>query len=121
MIGTKSKSVIDVLTKDNDILKDIGDMVKKYSSDDELLFYYDRDERMRNDVRRITTNELTEKFKEQLIATTEKVTEEVTKKVTKEVTEKTTLDIARKMKQAGSDASFISEITGLTIEKIDEL
>ena len=101
MIGTKSKSVIDVLTKDNEIHKDIGDMVKKFSSDDEILFYYDRDERMRNDVRRITTNELTEKFKEQLIATTEKVTEEVTKKVTKEVTEKTTLDIARKMRQEG--------------------
>ena len=76
---------------------------------------------MRNDVKRITTNELTEKFKEQLIATTEKVTEEVTKKVTKEVTEKTTLDIARKMKQAGSNDSFISEVTGLSIEQIDEL
>ena len=125
MIGTKSKSVIDVLTKDNEILKDIGDMVKKYSSDDELLFYYDRDERMRNDVRRITTNELTEKFKEQLIATTEKVTEEVTKKVTKEVTkevaEKTTLDMARKLKRKGMNVSDIMDVTCLPKKVIDSL
>ena len=113
MIGTKSKSVIDVLTKDNEILKDIGDMVKKYSSDDELLFYYDRDERMRNDVRRITTNELTEKFKEQLIATTEKVTEEVT--------EKTTLDMARKLKEKNLSVTDIMDVTGLSKEIIDSL
>ncbi len=121
MIGTKSKSVIDVLTKDNEILKDIGDMVKKYSSDDELLFYYDRDERMRNDVRRITTNELTEKFKEQLIATTEKVTEEVTKEVTKEVAEKTTLDMARKLKRKGMNVSDIMDVTCLPKKVIDSL
>ena len=125
MIGTNSKSVIDVLTKDNEILKDIGDMVKKYSGDDELLFYYDRDERMRNDVRRITTNELTEKFKEQLIATTEKVTEEVTKKVTKEVTkevaEKTTLDMANKFKEAGVSIDIIANITGLSKDKVESL
>ena len=117
MIGTKSKSVIDVLTKDNKILKDIGDMVKKYSNDDELLFYYDREERMLHDAKRKTEDELTERFKKQL----ETNTKEVTKKVTKDATEKTTLDMARKMKKQGIKISDIEIITGLSKDIIDTL
>jgi len=117
MIGTKSKSVIDVLTKDNEILKDIGDMVKKYSNDDELLFYYDREERMLHDAKRKTEDELTERFKKQL----ETNTKEVTKKVTKDATEKTTLDMARKMKKQGIKISDIEIITGLSKDAIDAL
>lgn len=117
MIGTKSKSVIDVLTKDNKILKDIGDMVKKYSNDDELLFYYDREERMLHDAKRKTEDELTERFKKQL----ETNTKEVTKKVTKDATEKTTLDMARKMKKQGIKISDIEIITGLSKDAIDAL
>ena len=117
IIGTNSKSVIDVLTKDNKILKDIGDMVKKYSNDDELLFYYDREERILHDAKRKVEDELTKKFKEQLEANTK----EVTKEVTERVTEKTILDMARKMKQAGTNAIFISEITGLSKEAIESL
>lgn len=117
MIGTNSKSVIDVLTKDNKILKDIGDMVKKYSNDDELLFYYDREERMLHDAKRKVEDELTKKFKEQLEANAK----EVTKEVTKDVTEKTTLDMARKMKQEGADLDFISKVTGLSLKDIENI
>ncbi len=113
IIGTKSKSVIDALTKDNKILKDIGDMVKKYSNDDELLFYYDREERMLHDAKRKTEDELTKKFKEQLEANT--------KEVTKEVTEKTTLDMARRMKQEGASLDFISKVTGISIQEIEKM
>ena len=109
MIGTNSKSVIDVLTKDNKILKDIGDMVKKYSNDDELLFYYDREERMLHDAKRKVEDELTKKFKEQLEVNTE------------EVTEKTTLDMAHKMKQEGVSNEIISKVTGLSKEVIESL
>ena len=82
MIGTNSKSVIDVLTKDNKILKDIGDMVKKYSNDDELLFYYDREERMLHDAKRKVEDDLTKKFEKQLIEKLEANTEAVTEKTT---------------------------------------
>ena len=92
-------------------------MVKKYSNDDELLFYYDREERMLHDAKRKVEDELTKKFKEQLEANTK----EVTKEVTERVTEKTILDMARKMKQAGTNATFISEITGLSKEAIESL
>ena len=109
IIGTNSKSVIDVLTKDNRILKDIGDMVKKYSNDDELLFYYDREERMLHDAKRKVEDELTKKFKEQLEANTE------------EVTEKTTLDMAHKMKQEGVSNEIISKITGLSFKDIENI
>lgn len=117
IIGTNSKSVIDVLTKDNRILKDIGDMVKKYSNDDELLFYYGREERMLHDAKRKVEDELTKKFKEQLEANAK----EVTKEVTKDVTEKTTLDMARKMKQEGADLDFISKVTGLSFKNIENI
>lgn len=117
IIGTNSKSVIDVLTKDNRILKDIGDMVKKYSNDDELLFYYGREERMLHDAKRKVEDELTKKFKEQLEANAK----EVTKEVTKDVTEKTTLDMARKMKQEGADLDFISKVTGLSFKDIENI
>ena len=113
MIGTNSKSVIDVLTKDNKILKDIGDMVKKYSSDDELLFYYNREERMLHDAKRKVEDELTKKFKEQLEANA--------KEVTKEVTEKTTLDMANKFKEAGVSIDIIANITGLSKDKVESL
>ena len=113
IIGTKSKSVIDVLTKDNKILKDIGDMVKKYSNDDELLFYYDREERMLHDAKRKVEDELTKKFKKQLEANT--------REVTKEVTEKTTLDMARKMKQEGVSNEIISKVTGLSFKDIENI
>ena len=117
MIGTNSKSVIDVLTKDNKILKDIGDMVKKYSSDDELLFYYDREERMLHDAKRKVEDELTKKFKEQL----ESNTREVTKEVTKEFTEKTTLGMARKLKSKNIDIKDIMDVTGLSKDVIEKL
>ena len=113
MIGTNSKSVIDVLTKDNKILKYIGDMVKKYSNDDELLFYYDREERMLHDAKRKVEDELTKKFKKQLEANT--------REVTKEVTEKTTLDMARKLKSKNMDITDIMDITELSKDVIDTL
>ena len=68
--------------------------MKKFSEDDDLVFEYNREKLMMDDMKEV---------------------------LTKEVTEKNTLEIARKMKQLGSDATFISEVTGLTIEKIDEL
>ena len=84
-------------------------MVKKYSNDDELLFYYDREERMLHDAKRKVEDELTKKFKEQLEANTE------------EVTEKTTLDMARRMKQEGISNDIISKVTGLSFEEIENI
>ena len=91
--------------------------LKKYSNDDELLFYYDREERMLHDAKRKVEDELTKKFKEQLEANVK----EVTKEVTKDVTEKTILDMARKLKESGVSIEIIESTTGLTKDKIESL
>jgi predicted dehydrogenase len=85
------------------------ELVKKYSNDDELLFYYDREERMLHDAKRKVEDELTKKFKEQLEANA------------KDVTEKTTLDMARKMKQEGVSNEIISKVTGLSFKDIENI
>lgn len=94
IIGTNSKSVIDKITKDNTVLKEIGEIVKKFSEDDDLVFEYNREKLMMDDMKEV---------------------------LTKEVTEKTTLDMARKMKMENVSNEIISKVTGLSIEEIKEL
>lgn len=106
VLGTKNKSVINKVSKDNKILEEIGDIVKKFSEDDELIFEYNKEKLVMNDMKKVLT---------------ERVTKEVTEEVTKEVTEKTTLDIARKMKRQGINISDIEIITGLSKDIIDKL
>ncbi len=98
IIGTNSKSVIDKITKDNTVLKEIGDIVKKFSEDDDLVFDYNREKLMMDDMKEV-----------------------LTKEVTKKVTEKNTLDMARKMKMENVSKEIISKVTGLSIEEIKEL
>lgn len=98
IIGTNSKSVIDKITKDNTVLKEIGDIVKKFSEDDDLVFEYNREKLMMDDMKEV-----------------------LTKEVTKKVTEKNTLDMARKMKMENVSKEIISKVTGLSIEEIKEL
>ena len=84
--------------------------MKKFSEDDELIFEYNKEKLVMNDMKKVLTERVTKE-----------VTEEVTKEVTKEVTEKTTLDIARKMKRQGINISDIEIITGLSKDIIDTL
>lgn len=98
IIGTNSKSVIDKITKDNTVLKEIGDIVKKFSEDDDLVFDYNREKLMMDDMKEV-----------------------LTKEVTKKVTEKNTLDMARKVKMENVSKEIISKVTGLSIEEIKEL
>ena len=133
LIGTNKKSVIDRLTLDNDTLKEIGKMAKRYSEDKHLLQVYNREELLKADLRHEyakkldaevakkveeVTNELEDKVTRKV---TDKVTKEVTDKVTKEVTEKKVLDIAIKMKNENIDLETISKVTNLSIEIIEKL
>ena len=122
VLGTNNKSVINKVAKDNKILEEIGDIVKKFSEDDELIFEYNREKLMMDDMKKVLTERITKDVTEKVTEdVTKKVTEKVTKEVTKEVTSKTTLDIARRMKEQGADTTFISNVTSLSKEKIDEL
>ena len=94
IIGTNSKSVIDKITKDNTVLKEIGDIVKKFSEDDDLVFEYNREKLMMDDMKEV---------------------------LTKEVTEKTTLDMARKLKEKNMSIADIMDVTGLSKEIIESL
>ena len=98
IIGTNSKSVIDKITQDNTVLKEIGDIVKKFSEDDDLVFEYNREKLMMDDMKEVLTKEITER-----------------------VTEETTLDMARKMKKEDVSNNIISKVTGLSNDVIDEL
>lgn len=108
LIGTNKKSVIECLN-DNKILKDIGDAVKKYSEDDDLLYYYDRDEQLVSDAKRVSANE-----------TREKLEKEFEEKLSLNAKE-TSLEIARKMKEKGMDISDIASVTNLSLEEVEKL
>ncbi len=73
-------------------------MVKKFSDYDDVIFEYDREKLMMDDMKQVLTEE-----------------------VTKEVTIETTLEIARKMKLNGIDINLIATITGLSLEEIGNL
>ena len=61
IIGTNRKSVIDKITKNNKVLKEIGNMVKKFSDYDDVIFEYDREKLMMDDMKQVLTEEVTEK------------------------------------------------------------
>lgn len=109
-IGTNKKSVLEMLSEDDIVLKEIGEIVEKYSRDDDLLYYYDRDEMFRNDVKRI--------YKKRI---TEEVTKEITDKVTKEVAKKNSLDVASRLLKLGIDIDTVSKATGISKEKLKKL
>ena len=98
IIGTNSKYVIDKITRDNKVLKEIGDIVKKFSEEDDLIFEYNREKLMMDDMKEV-----------------------LTKEVTKKVTEKTTLDMACKLKQKNMDIKDIMDVTGLSKDIIESL
>ncbi len=76
--------------------------MKKFSEDDDLIFEYNREKLMMDDMKEVLTKEVTER-------------------VTKEVTEKNTLDMARRMKQEGASLDFISKVTGLSFGDIENI
>lgn len=112
LIGTNRKSVIKCLN-DNKILKDIGDAVKKYSEDDDLLYYYDRDEQLVSDAKRVSANETREKLEKEF-------EEELNEKLSLN-TKETSLDIARRLKEKGMDISDIASVTNLSLEEVEKL
>ena len=136
VVGSLGIDNIDELYKiagNDNVLKEIGDTVKRYSNDDNLVYMYDAEKAMkmayvydlRHEVKK-ATEEITEQVTEQVTKqvtkdVTEQVTKDVTKKVTKEVTEKNKIDMAKKLKDALVDISIISSTTGLTKEEIDNL
>ncbi len=136
VVGSLGIDNIDELYKiagNDNVLKEIGDTVKRYSNDDNLVYMYDAEKAMkmayvydlRHEVKK-ATEEITEQVTEQVTKkvtkdVTEQVTKDVTKKVTKEVTEKNKKDIAKKLKDALVDISIISNTTGLSKEEIDKL
>lgn len=112
LIGTNKKSVIECLN-DNKILKDIGDAVKKYSEDDDLLYYYDRDEQLVSDAKRVSANETRKKLEKEF---EEKLNEKLSLNA-----KETSLEIARKMKEKGMDISDIASVTNLSLEEVEKL
>ena len=117
IIGVYQEKLLNRLSKRNKILEEIGDIVKKYSWVDDVIVAYDREEYLKEAYEANIEYAVADAVEE----TTKRVTEEVTKEVTKEVTEKNTLDMAKKMKDAGVSIDIIVNITGLSKEEIESL
>ena len=118
IIGTDKKSVIDKIAYESKMLKEMGKMVKRFSSDDDIIFEYNREKLMMEDMKQVLTQEITEKVTKEV---TKKVTKEVTKEVTKRVTESNTKEIAKKLKEINTPINNIVKATGLTKEEIEKL
>lgn len=94
IIGTDKKSVIDKIVSNDQVLKEIGNMAQFFSSDDEIIFEYDRDQLMMDDMKEV---------------------------LTKEVTEATSKEIAKNFLNAGADIDMIVSATGLSKEEVELL
>ena len=135
-MGSLGIDNIDALYKiagNDNVLKEIGDTVKRYSNDDNLVYMYDAEKAMKmayvydlhHEVKEATekaVKKATEKVtKEVTKEVTKQVTKDVTKRVTEEVTEKNKIDMARKLKQENADIDLIVKVTGLSKEEINKL
>ena len=109
IIGVYQEKLLNRLSKRNKIIEEIGDIVKKYSWVDDVIVAYDREEYLK------------EAYEANIEYAVADAIEETTKRVTEEVTEKNTLDIAKKLKDAGISTDIIANTTGMSIEKIEKL
>ena len=105
IIGVYQERLLNRLSKRNKILEEISDIVKKYSWVDDVIVAYDREEYL----------------KEAYEANIEYAVADAIEETTKRVTEKNTLDIAKKLKDAGISTDIIATTTGMSIEKIEKL
>ena len=124
VVGSLGVDNIDILYKiagNDSVLKEIGDTVKKYRNEDNIVYMYDAEKAMKRAYMydlRYEVNEAVKKAEEKI---TKDVTDKVTKEVTKEVTEKNKLEMAKKMKDRNYKTDEIALITGLDIGIIEKL
>ena len=109
IIGVYQEKLLDRLSKRNKILKEISEIMKKFSWEDDVIVAYDREEYLK------------EAYEANIEYAVADAVEATTKKVTEEVTEKNTLEMAKKMKNEKADINFISKVTGLNKEQIEKL
>ena len=125
IMGVYQENLLNRLSKRNKILEEIGDIVKKYSWVDDVIVAYDREEYLKEafeaNIEYAVADAVEETTKRVTDEVTEQVTKDVTNKVTKEVTERNTLNIAKKLKDAGISTDIIANTTGMSIEKIEKL
>ena len=121
IIGVYQENLLNRLSKRNKILEEIGDIVKKYSWVDDVIVAYDREEYLKEAFEANIEYAVADAVEETTKRVTEEVTEQVTKDVTNKVTERTTLNIAKKLKDAGISTDIIANTTGMSIEKIEKI
>ena len=121
IIGVYQEKLLDRLSKRNEILEEIGDIVKKYSWVDDVIVAYDREEYLKEAYEANIEYAVADAVEETTKRVTKEVTEQVTKDVTEEVTKNNTLDMAKKMKNEKANINFISKVTGLSKEQIEKL
>ena len=112
VVGSLGVDNIDALYKiagNDSVLKEIGDAVKKYRNDDNIVYMYDAEKAMKRAYMydlRYEVNEAVKKAEEE---------------ITKDVTEKNKLEMAKKMKDRNYKTDEIALITGLDISVIENI
>ena len=105
IIGIYEEKMLEKIGMRNQVLKGISDIVKRYSFEDDVIVAYDREEFL----------------KEAYEANIEYAVADAVEETTKKVIEETTLEIAKKMKNANYKVDDIANITGLTKKQIDKI
>ena len=101
MMGVYQEKMLNQVSQRNKVLKEIGEIVKKYSFEDDVIVAYDREEYL----------------KEAYEANLEYAVEDAIK----ETTESTSKKIARNMLKNGISASDVVKMTGLTKQEVEAL
>ena len=121
VIGIYEEKMLEKISKRNEVLKGISDIVKKYSWEDDVIVAYDREEYLKEAFEANIEYAVADAVEETTKRVTDEVTKDITNKVTREVIERNTLDMAKKMKDANYKLDEIIKITGLSKEQIEEL
>ncbi len=113
LLGCRTKEQEKLFEHEKGIIEKIMRKAEKYRDDSEMIEMYDRD--------KVIASMYEKDKRESIKNAVEIAVNETTKEVTKEVAKKEKQDIARNMLKENADIEFISKVTGLTIEEVNQL
>lgn len=105
LFGVETKDQAKALCEGDSVMEEIYKRIEEYNDDLDLIGVYDYEQRQRH-LNKLRNRKMLEESKQQGL---------------KQGIEQNTLDIAKNMLKEDTDINFISKVTGLSIDKINEL
>ena len=113
LLGCKTKDQEKLFSSEKGIIEKIMKKAEKFRDDSEMIEMYDRD--------KVIASMYEKDKKESIKKAVELAVSETTKEVTKEASESKAKDIARNLLKKNMDVKDIADVTGLTIEEVNDL